>query len=189
MKEIKGYVFIPHFIHRNFRPLFGPLGENEIPQENESRSYSNIITNELTLFSSSQETKVSAQEYFTYFTPEKISKIECARIEMMVADSFNEFSYFEDKNNLIMITNPTRDFKQHGLYGPITNIACAHGVLPYQNLYLNGFTAFNIQNSSGKNGLNHYERALYAVREANRQGQLPATIAQFSIKIFKKKII
>ncbi|MBS3093641.1 hypothetical protein J4456_03635 [Candidatus Pacearchaeota archaeon] len=77
-----------------------------------------------------------------------------------------------------MITNPIDDFPHHILNGPITNKE-HRSVLPYQELTSNGFIPYTFLNNLN---LTPYQRATYALRESNRQAQLPATIAQFKLE-------
>ncbi|MEN9626254.1 MAG: hypothetical protein RL557_582 [archaeon] len=173
MKQIKGYVFIPEFKETTFRSMFGPSTGGE------QRSYSNLNTNGITPFSHAVSVRNSARDYFSDFKSMAINKIERGTIDLFVAESVEELEQFREKDSLIMIIKPCREYETHRLNGPVTNLKSYHGVLPFQELEINGFTAFTMKNS--KNNWTSYERAEYALREANRQCQAPATIALFNL--------
>jgi len=180
MIEFKGYIFIPHFSSTEHRPMFG----KNINLESEIL-YENLGGNNLNLFSSKNKTKKAAAQYKKNF--KDIKKIVFGNLEITIAENESESSFFKDKDSLVTVSNPlnNQEIGIHGtmFLGPVVEGRKSQYPIPCAELSQNGFVTYTFKNSKDTFHQTPYERAYYTATEVNRQGQLPATIAQFKLKI------
>ena len=99
--------------------------------------------------------------------------VQVGTLEMKMAESHDELEYFKDKDSLVVVAmgKGVNEF-----YGESTRNGLA---LPGMPLRENRFKTINSEKLSA------YEKALYLVREINRQVQCAATVATFNLKFFQ----
>ena len=170
MRKIEGYVIIAGTERAEF--LFGK------PEQPNPHNYQNIESNDLTPFEIIKKAEYVAR---TAFSNLKFSKISLGELYMRIAETKDELISFRKKTNLIVIMKNYDDIlKIDKLFGPLLDekIQSAYP-LPGTWLSNNGYRTYKRKKEINQSP---FERALYQLKEINRQGQCPATIAQFRLK-------
>jgi len=180
MRRIFGYVFIPRFEnHGNFfEPLFGPnLGKNS------KRNYDNLENNGINPFLDYESAIQSARDYFIEIG--YCESIGFRKLKIRIAESERDAERFRKLEKLIVIMK-SGDFQGERFLGPCVDGKPSFGAIPGSFLISNGFETYTFANSPH---LPPFERAKYLASEVIRQGQCGATMAQFKLIRFKRRLI
>ncbi|MEK6840935.1 MAG: hypothetical protein AABX79_03200 [Nanoarchaeota archaeon] len=168
MREVKGYVFVASFDFSE--QIFGQKTDVAI-----GINYQNLRTNGIKPYTKKSEAKKGMHEFINHMGD--VKKARLGKLEMQIAESAKELELFRDKDYLIVIA----DFdKSQDFFGEIVEKMRRNmGALPGMRITENGFKPLSFK------GRSPYERALYILKEINRQGQAPATIATFNLKFIQ----
>ena len=171
MRKINGYVFIAKT--PGIWPMFGKSINFS------QQSYENFQTNNLTLFISKAKAQKSADEYKA---KNNSLEINLAEIEMILSENKNEFEFFKNKTNLIIVSLESYDEKK--LIGPWTKgiePVTADNIASF--LSRNGYKAFD-EKTRLKSLIPEtpYEKAIYALSDTQRQRHTMCLLAKLDLK-------
>lgn len=173
MREVRGYVFLAHWGDSN--PLFG----KSLHEEGEEL-WESFRTNNFRTFDKVKEVIEAKKQYQNNFTDLPIRRTSRAKIYMKIAETKQDLLEFENESEIIVIRE-TASFGQREkiLYGPVNQKNPPYGVLPGDTLRHNGYVPFR----TTKKDWTAYKRAMNLVKELNRQGGDPATLALLDLNI------
>jgi len=173
MRKIEGYVFMPHNERVTF--MFG----RRIAKTGSDGNYDNFEFNDFSPYKTRLEATAGARELLS--KRQDATKADIARVIMEIAENKGEVELFVNKTNLVSIMID-EDQGLRILYGALVQGFRPAYPLPGAVLKDNGYVTYTRANSKP---LLPFKRALYQAKEINRQGQLPATIATFKLKILE----
>lgn len=171
MRDIEGYVLVAGTNLCEF--LFGK------PINFSDRCYENIESNGINPFETIQQAKRAAKNLSKI---SEILKINLGELSLKIAETKEEIYFFEDKSNLVVIKKEYDEkYKADIFFGPAFSEEIGRTAYPIPGAFLkqNGYIPYKRVNGINKSP---FERALYQLREINRQGGDSATIAQFNLK-------